>query len=296
VTITGSGFEAGGKPDVAGIQVGTWRLPDNRFKVLSNTSIDATFPNARVTRPANAPAPQDGAGPADVFVTVKDGQSSSVSRPTILQYVDESKKGPIPAVTGVGINGGFENHPKLVRIYGSGFAGATRVTFGGVRAASFTVKTPYEIFATPAKYSKAVSCAKSVRGMTPTADICQVQVRVSNAHGTSVTGRILPPFEGADPPLGPMAVAAPPPGCRCELEAGPAEYDYYPAPTITSVSTSAADPGGRRATRSHQHRPGDSAAIVLHRGWPVNVGPGDLCRRASCHQRADLQRWPSRCG
>jgi hypothetical protein len=47
-----------------------------------------------------------------------------------------------------------------------------------------------------------------------------------------------------------MAAQLPPPGCGCELQQAPTEYDYLPAPTITSVSTSsgpaslAGEPGG----------------------------------------------------
>jgi large repetitive protein len=145
-------------------------------------------------------------------------------------------------VTGTGPNAGSETSPGPVRIYGAGFAGATKVTFGGVRAAKFTVVTRYEIIATPAKYSSKVSCAPSVKGETPTTDICQVQVRVTNAHGTSATGRILKPLEGLLPAPSPMAVIAAPRHCHCEVAPGATEFDYLPKPVITSVSTSLANP------------------------------------------------------
>ncbi|HXB49498.1 MAG TPA: IPT/TIG domain-containing protein, partial [Streptosporangiaceae bacterium] len=132
--------------------------------------------------------------------------------------------------------------PAPVRIYGAGFTGAREVTFGGVTAAKFTVVTPYEIIATPAKYSRKVGCAPSVKGETPTTDICQVQVRVSNSRGTSTTGKILKPLEGLLPAPTPMAVIAAPRRCHCEVAPGATEFDYLPSPVITSVSTSAANP------------------------------------------------------
>jgi hypothetical protein len=242
VTITGSGFTSGGSSDVASIQVGAARLRATKFTVRSNTRIVAHLPNARVTLPPSSPAPQDGAGPANIVVTLKNGMSSSTTTASRLQYVDTTKKRAVPAITGVGPSGGSETSPGPVTIYGSGFSGATKVTFGGVKAAKFTVLNQYEISATPAKYSKAVSCGKNVRSESPANDICQVQVRVSNSHGTSATGKILPPLEGAIPAPNAEAVVLPPPGCHCETEPGVTEFDYFPTPRITSVSTSAANP------------------------------------------------------
>jgi Pro-kumamolisin, activation domain/IPT/TIG domain len=242
VTITGHGFTSGGKADVSAIQIGTTTLGSAKFTVKSGTVIVATLPDARDARPTSSPVPQDGAGPAEIVVTNDQGQSSRLSPATTLQYVDHSRSGSVPAVTGMGPNGGSETKPGPVRIYGAGFTGTTEVTFGGVKAAKFTVVTPYEIIATPARYSSKVSCAPSVKGETPTTDICQVQVRVSNAHGTSTTGKILKPLEGLIPAPTAMAVLAPPRHCHCEVAPGATEFDYLPNPTITSVSTSAANP------------------------------------------------------
>jgi hypothetical protein len=60
----------------------------------------------------------------------------------------------------------------------------------------------------------------------------QVQVQVTNARGSSATGKILPPLESSLPP-----------DCQCEVAPAPTEFDYIPTPAITSVSTSATDPG-----------------------------------------------------
>ena len=243
VTITGTGFKPGGTGSVAGIQVGTWQVPQSSFTVNSNTSITATFPPAKDTLPPGSPAPLDGAGRADVFVTLNSGLSSVPTPASTMEYVDESASNPIPSVTGVSPFGGDEATPGPVTILGSGFTGATAVKFGGVAAASFNVLSPFEIRATPAPYSGSVACAPSLTGETPTTDICQVQVTVTNANGTSATGTILPPLEGTLPPLTPMAVFGAPTGCGCEVEPAPTEFDYVPTPTVTSVSTSTADPG-----------------------------------------------------
>jgi hypothetical protein len=243
VTITGSGFKSSASGGVAGIQVGTWQIPSAKFKVNTATSIAATFPPASDTLPPGSPAPQDGAGPANVIVTLKDGESSSAGPASTLQYVDKTSSSPVPSVTGVSPSGGPETSPTPVTILGSGFTGATKVAFGGVPATSFAVKSPFEISATPAPYSGSTNCAPSVPGQTPASDVCQVQVQVTNAHGTSATGQILPPYEGPVLELTPMGVPAPPPGCNCEVVPAPSEFDYVPAPSVTSISTSTASPG-----------------------------------------------------
>jgi len=201
------------------------------------------FPPAKNTLPPGSPAALDGAGRANVFVTLKSGLSSIPNPASTMEYVDESATNPIPSVTGVSPYGGDETTPGPVTILGSGFTGATAVKFGGVAAASFKVLSPFEIRATPTPYSGSVTCAPSVTGETPTTDICQAQVTVTNAKGSSTTGAILPPLEGSLPPLTPMAVFGPPTGCGCEVEPAPTEFDYVPTPAVTSVSTSPANPG-----------------------------------------------------
>ena len=102
VHITGTGFESGGVPKVVSVQVGSAVLPSSAFTVNSATSITATLPPARDTVPPTAPAPQDGAGPADVLVLLKGGEASMPSPKSIFQYVDTSATNAIPSVTGVG--------------------------------------------------------------------------------------------------------------------------------------------------------------------------------------------------
>lgn len=240
VTITGTGFKGGSQ--VTGIQVGNWAIPASAFEVNSNTSITARFPSAKDTLSPGATAPQDGAGPAPVVVALQDGRSSVPTPASTLQYVDEDTAGAVPSVTGLSPTGGSEVAPTPVKILGSGFTLATSVTFGGVKATSFTVESPYELIATPPAYSNAMSCAPSVPGESPTTDVCQTQVQVTNPQGTNALGTILPPLEGTIPPVNSMADYQLPPGCGCEEEPAPTEFDYVPTPTVTSVSTSPAQP------------------------------------------------------
>lgn len=145
----------------------------------------------------------------------------------------------IPSVTSVGPYGGSETTPTPVHVYGSGFTGATGVSFGGVFGTGLDVINDSQIIVTPPVYSGSVACAPSLPGMTPTTDICQTQVRVVNANGKSATSPILKPYEGATLPLTTMGVPQPPAGY--ELVAAPTEFDYVPTPTITSVSTDPAN-------------------------------------------------------
>ena len=140
-------------------------------------------------------------------------------------------------------SGGLETSPAAVTILGSGFTGATKVTFGGVGASGLSVLGPNEISATP----PAVLVAHGVRAA---ADDGRVR-------GRERLQRHLPgPGPGCPTPMGPVPPARScrrpegtfaltnlgtlvlPPGCNCEQGAGPTEYDYVPAPHVTSISTS----------------------------------------------------------
>ena len=209
----------------------------------STTQLTVTMPPAIDTVPPGSPAPQDGAGPAEVTVTSADGLSSPIGPTSTLQYVDKRNGSTVPTVTGVAPYGGSATAPAPVTILGSGFTGATRVSFGGVAAPHFTVVSPYEIAVTPPRLGSQTCAPSAGPGLTAATDICQVQVRVSNVHGANSAATIRKPYEGPSLPISPMGVPLLPPGCRCEESAAPTEFDYVPQPYITSVSTRLAAPG-----------------------------------------------------
>ena len=245
VTITGTGFEKSGSPDVSSVEVGSWPVTSG-ITVSSPTSLTVTFPPASDVVAANSPAPQDGSGPANVSVTIASGESSLlVPGTTTMEYLSSTTTSPLkPSVTGVSPYGGLETAPGKVTILGSGFADGDTVSFGGVAASDVTVLSSFEISVTPPAYdSGTTSCGGDLpAGETATNDVCQVQVVVSAGANQSATSTILPPYEG--PTLDPtsMGVTALPADCGCEEMPAPTEYDYVPAPEITSVSTTTADP------------------------------------------------------
>ncbi len=160
VTIHGSGFQ-----NVAGVQVGSASVSSANFTVNSSTSITVTMPAAADTLPpgtGTAP-PQDGSGPANIVVTLSNGQSSALTSmaASTFDYVDESgTSSQVPSVTAISQDAGVEGSgsPAQVKIFGSGFAASgtletTGVTFGGIPASSFHVINHFEITATPPPFS-----------------------------------------------------------------------------------------------------------------------------------------------
>ncbi len=245
ITIHGARFEVGHQPDVTMLQVGGAQLLPSDFHVVDTHTITATVPPASEAFPPTAPAPQDGAGPATVIVqTSFNGATSAPVPGSVFQYVDEHSGSVVPSVTGVLPVAGPESAPGKTTILGSGFTGATSVTFGGVPASSFAVVDSNIITATPPAFSAGPACAPLpatgvYAGMTAGNDICQVQVRVTGPHGASAVSTIRPPDEGTVT-INNLGVLVPPPGCGCETQQAPTEYDYAPKPTITSVSTKGA--------------------------------------------------------
>jgi Pro-kumamolisin, activation domain/IPT/TIG domain len=242
IQVTGTGFENGGASDVAGVQVGAWHGATDAIHVTGSTTLTLTLPPSRDTLPADAPASQSGAGPVDVIVTLSDGLSSTPGQASTFQYLAEARSGAVPSVTGLSPSGGAETAPSPVTILGSDFTGASSVSFGGVSATSVKVLSDSQILATPPPYSAHTACSPLpstgvYAGESATNDICQVQVAVHGTDGSSADAQILPPFEGSLAFEQDGALDAPP-GCGCEVYPATTEFDYAPAPKITSVSTS----------------------------------------------------------
>jgi len=187
-------------------------------------------------------------------------QSSAPGSASVYQYTAAASGAP--AVDYVSSPNGPLAGGNTVRIIGAALAGATSVRFGDVPATSFTVLSDNQISATvPASDG---NCATPV-----TQGLCAVAVTVSTPSGTSSGPRILPAYQGpvVFSPDGAYVVPA---GCGCEVTAAPEEYDYAPAPVITSVSPAFASTGG------------GSVEVISGSGFNLltfeyaNVGPADL--------------------
>ena len=295
VTITGSGFGRG----VSAVQVGTRRLGPRGFRVLSPTSIVATLPPARGLVAPAAPAPQDGAGPANVIVLARDGQASAPGPASTFDYVDSSPAGPVATIDAIAPSGGRRDAPRPVAILGSGMRGATGVTFGGVPAHSFRVAGNGRIVVTPPAYSPATTCAPlpttiAYRGQTAANDICQVAVRVINARGTSATDRIPAPYEGAIA-IDALGDTKLPAGCGCEGVTAPDEYDYVPAPRITSISTARrAGELRQRGGRHGHHDPRTRSEPARRSTGPTSALRGERPPRSSTTRTCRGRRSRSR--
>ena len=255
ITVTGTGFGTSSSPAVTSVQVGGGQA--TAFSVVNNTTLTVTLPAAITTIPGDSVNPtQDGSGPAQIVVTGTDGESSAPSAGSVFEFVDETSGASVPSVTGVSPYGGIDNSPSTtsITVFGSGFSttpSADTVKFGGVDA-TVTKATPFELSVIPPAFGTASgdvtasACDAWDTGtgdepLSPTADVCQVEVTVTVAGQTSQTVQPLPPYEGPVT-FNNMGGEVLPVGCGCEDQPQPDEYDYIPAPTITSTSTVTSDP------------------------------------------------------
>lgn len=142
VTVTGSGFTGATK-----VHFGTAVAPS--FTVNSDSQITATVP--------------PGGGFVDVTVTTPKGTSANSSADVYTHL-----SGAVPAVTKILPAAGPVGGCNRVQINGSGFAGATALTFGSQPSGSFTVNSDGVIFALP-----------------PPATAGTIDVRVTSPLGTS---------------------------------------------------------------------------------------------------------------
>ncbi len=280
VTITGTNFEQSGVPDVAKIQVGSVELGSASFTVDSPTQITAELPAASSFVPPDHQT--DGAGEYQVTVTLTDGETSAVNLNTGFTFVDDNGSADaLPTVIGVHTSAGSEAGGNTVLVYGAGFSGATSVTFGGVAASTFTVNpSGTQISVTvPAYDDNVTNCDQSGSsfGETATDDICQAQVQVTTPNGQSHEASIDPLYEGSVT-FSDVGVIEVPPGD----EAAPAatEYDYVPAPTISSISTT----NGPGSLASEN---GDS--VVTIRGTGLNLAALDWVNFGDPTQAASQQ-------
>jgi kumamolisin len=257
LTLTGTGF-TGAKA----LSVGGYAVPSTHWSVTSPTTIViSSIPTAAEAGTAGI-GPQDGSGRAPVYVTGANGTTSVTSAATSLVYVDGTSSA-LPSVAGVVSYGGAEAGGNTVTVLGSGFNFApVTATVGGVAATHVTVLSANRLTMTvPAYVSGTTACAS---GDDAVNDACQAQVVVHNANGVSATATIHPSYSGA--PFGGPTEEVPPPDCvtgaTCELAPAASEYDYLPAPVVTSVTTTA--PGDPTVWVSEE---GDTLAEIDGRGF-----------------------------
>jgi IPT/TIG domain-containing protein len=162
-------------PVVSGVSPNTGLTTGGTFVVLTGTNFTgatgvsfggtgATSFTVNSATQITAVAPAHAPGSVDVQVSNNDGLSSAAQGDQFL-YV-----AAVPAITSVFPASGPTSGGTQVVLTGTNFTGATGVAFGGM-AASFTVNSATQITAT-----------------TPAGSAGTVDVRVTNASGTSVTG------------------------------------------------------------------------------------------------------------
>ncbi len=114
-------------------------------------------------------APPGTAGSATIVVTTPNGTASSSAFSYVLPTA--------PLINGFNPNAGSTAGGTSVKIYGSGFTGASAVSFGSVAATSFTVDSPTVITA-----------------VTPAASAGPVTVTVTTPNGTVTTSAVFTYF------------------------------------------------------------------------------------------------------
>jgi hypothetical protein len=225
VTIHGTGFMTGSTVNVKGVSFGDF--PAASFSVTSASTIVARTAPAGVPRAFGKTV---SAGTESlVEVTYKSGH---VAVGPTYSYLPSVGSLTLPQVLSVGPSGGPVAGGNTVSIYGTGLAGATAVTFGGVDATSFVVKSDSLIEAVAPPEGDA-SCLRVSH--TTLSGLCQSQVVVTTASGVSAMVPALKPLQGSLD-YNNQGVPYAPAKCRCEVFPTLTEYDYQAAPTVTSIT------------------------------------------------------------
>ena len=228
LTITGLGFGTHASPRVSQVMFGA--TPSTApVNVVNNTTLTVVSPALSSKSTVESVLSVSGSTTSDVVTLLGTSQNVSFAPPSGQVTVHVDATNGAPAVLQVGPTGGITNGGNTVAIYGTGFTGATAVTFGGVRA-TYTVVNDNQISAV----APAAAHAHCAPEPYPDMGLCQVQVVVTSANGTpSVQAAILPPLTGV---LSTNAegLFQTTPGCGCEFAPSATEYDYS-SPTISQV-------------------------------------------------------------
>lgn len=262
-TITGSGFFSGGVSDVTAVDFGT--SPAASYDVVSNTEITGT------TSTASTPSTTsklndvvDHSGAVLVSVTTTGGD---VTMGPSYHYVVESSSKSRPTLIQIGPTGGSAAGGNTVDLYGTGFTGATSVTFGGEKA-SFKVLSGTQIAAVAPKLTTAAcSAASKVKSL----GLCQTEIRVVSPGGASPTVATKKPYAGFFN-LNELGEIIVPKKCDCEAYPTITEYDYGSGLKLDKLTNGngnafIGDPGGGDEVVLH-----GTGINVLTLNW-VNFGP-----------------------
>jgi hypothetical protein len=226
--IMGSGFQSGGVSDVSNVDFGT---SSASFTVVSNTKITGTTSGDTSTSNSTLGGLTSKTGSVLVTITTTD---NSVALGPTFHYVVKSAGLTKPVVYQLGPTGGKAAGGTKVNIYGTGFNGATKVTFGG-KVAAYTVRSDTQIVAT-APSDAGVTCRS---GNAVNQGLCQTEVVVTGAGGTSATVAAKKPFNG-QLEYNQLGELVAPSNCGCEVYPSITEYDYATVLTLTHV----VGPGG----------------------------------------------------
>ena len=254
-TITGTGFMKGSSSDVTAVDFGT--SPAAHFTVVSNTKLTGTTSSATTpTTSSKLNAVARHSGGVLVSVTTSDGE---VAIGPSYHYVVEASSKTVPTVVQVGPTGGSAAGGNTVDVYGTGFTGAKKVTFGGEAATSFKVLSDVQIAAVAPKLKKA-SCLAASHAVA-TLGLCQTQVQVTGPGGTSPVVAAKKPYSGFLN-FNQLGVISVPKKCGCEAYPSVTEYDYVTASTLSKLT----DESGASVLGD----PSGSSLVVLH-GTGFNV-------------------------
>jgi hypothetical protein len=225
--ITGSGFKPGGTSDVSQVTFGT--SPAWSFDVVSDSEITGTT-STETTPTTNSTLNGVTNHTGGVLVSVTTTDKSVAVGPTF-HFVVQHAGSTVPVVLQVGPTGGPGKGGNTVLIDGTGFTGATKVTFGGVPA-TFTVHSDVLISAVAPKERSSQCLAATDSGKL---GLCQAQVQVTGAGGVSKIEAAKKPYSGyfnySD--LGVLQV---PQHCGCEGYPTISEYDYATSFSLAKVT------------------------------------------------------------
>ena len=267
-TITGTGFMTGSTPDVTAVDFGT--SPAATFTVLSSTKIIGTTSSASTpTTSSRLNGLTLGAGLALVSVTTTD--SSVVVGPKFRYFFQRGAK-PVPELLQIGPTGGPAAGGTTVHLYGTGFTGATRVTFGGeqVPPASIKVISDVQIDVVVPRLTTAACLPEGAA----TLGLCQTEVRVATPGGASATVPAKKPFTGVLN-LNNLGQVLVPRTCGCEAYPTVTEFDYATSVALRSITSPSGarvvgDPNGGNLVTLH-----GTGLNVLTLNW-VNFGPAGV--------------------